>query len=183
MFTGSSSGAAKKAEARGPAMTRGRRPDQALRLAAAIAENRGHVQHVTGPLLICSIVIYCAGRVAHIRVKRMRHIRCSPGQIEREAGGELAALLMIASSPAISRELWLCSPTGKFRFFQVTGAGLAELDRDGRPLPEEKSSVQQKKSSGKTDYGKIKPAPSVNHDTPASAVVEQPGCETPPAAP
>lgn len=117
-------------------MTRGSRPIEAIRLATRIAEMRGEVQHFRhGPGMICTFVIYIAGLVAHIRIKRMRHIRCTVQWLEREAAEELAGLRMIASSPAISRELWICSPRGNFRFFRVMEDSLAELDRDGRLLP------------------------------------------------
>lgn len=117
-------------------MSRGRRPVEAIRLATLIAEKRGEVQHFRhGPGIICTFVIYCAGLVAHVRIKRMRHLRCSAQWLEREAAEELAALRIIASSSAISRELWICSPKGNFRFFRVCDGSLVELNRDGQPLP------------------------------------------------
>ncbi len=147
-FTRSSSSAKLPAADRSPAMTRGRPPVRALQRAAAIAENRGEVGEFTGRCRICSFVIYSAGLVSHARVKRMRHLRCTLGQLEREAGDELAALRMIASSPGISRELWVCSPRQTFRFFRITDNGLVELDRDGRPLPEEVSFTRKRQSRG-----------------------------------
>jgi hypothetical protein len=117
-------------------MTRGRRPIEAIRLATRIAEMRGEVQPFRhGPGMICTFVIYIAGLVAHVRIKRMRHIRCTVQWLEREAAEELAGLRMIASSLAISRELWICSPRGNFRFFRIMEDSLVELDRDGRLLP------------------------------------------------
>jgi hypothetical protein len=121
---------------RSPAMTRGRRPARAIQLATGIAEKRGEVQHFRhGPGMICNFVIYIAGLVAHVRIKRMRHLRCTMQWLEREAADELAALRIIASSPAISRELWICSPRGNFRIFCVMDDSLVELDRNGQPLP------------------------------------------------
>ena len=55
---------------------------------------------------------------------------------------------MIASSPAISRELWICSPRGLFRFFRLADAGLVELDRDGRALPVDASFSRKRENSG-----------------------------------
>jgi hypothetical protein len=113
-------------------MTRGRRPARAIELAIGIAEKRGEVQLFRhGPGMVCTFAIYIAGLVAHVRIKRMRHLRCSMQWLEREAADELAALRLIVSSPAISRELWICSPRGNFRFFRVSADSLAELDRDG----------------------------------------------------
>jgi hypothetical protein len=117
-------------------MTRGRRPARAIQLATGIAEKRGEVQHCRhGPGMICTFLIYIAGMVAHVRIKRLRHLRCSMQWLEREAADELNGLRIIASSPAISRELWICSPRGNFRFFRVLEDSLVELDRDGRLLP------------------------------------------------
>jgi len=117
-------------------MTRGRKPKEAIRSATRIAEQRGEVDLVRfRPGMICTFIIYCAGLVAHVRIKRMRHIRCSEQMLEREAAEELAALRLIASSQQISRELWIVSPRGKFRFFRIADDALVELDRDGRQLP------------------------------------------------
>jgi len=65
----------------------------------------------------------------------MRHLRCMLAWLEREAAEELAALRIIASSPAIARELCICSPRGNFRIFRVCDDGLVELDRDGQTPP------------------------------------------------
>jgi len=117
-------------------MPRGRKPKEAIRSALRIAEKRGEVDQVRfRPGMICTFIIYCAGLVAHVRVKRMRHIRCPEQTLEREAADELAALRIIASLPKISRELWICSPKGNFRFFRVMDDSPVELDRDGQPLP------------------------------------------------
>jgi hypothetical protein len=85
--------------------------------------------------MICSFVIYSIGLVAHVRVRRIERIRFAPEWLEREAAGDLAALRFIASSPEISRELWVCTPKGSFRFFRVLENSLVELDRSGNPLP------------------------------------------------
>lgn len=117
-------------------MPRGRKPKEAIRTAIRIAEKRGEVDLVRfRPGMICTFIIYCAGLVAHVRIKRMRHIQCTEQTLEREAADELAALRCIALSPQISRELWICSPRGNFRIFRVTSDSLVELDRDGQPLP------------------------------------------------
>jgi hypothetical protein len=117
-------------------MSRGRPPARALALAAGIAEKRGDVHHfLKAPGLICNFIIYLAGLVAHVRVMRVRHLRWTLASLERELGDALAGLRRIASSPVISRELWICSPRGLFRFFRIEPGGLVELDRDGRSLP------------------------------------------------
>ncbi|OPX63221.1 MULTISPECIES: hypothetical protein [unclassified Methanoregula] len=117
-------------------MTRGRKPKEAIRSAIRIAEKRGEVDLVRfRPGMIATLIIYCVGFVVHVRIKRMRHIRCSEQALELEASEDLAALRLIAESLQISRELWICSPRGNFRFFRVLADSLVELDRDGQPLP------------------------------------------------
>lgn len=117
-------------------MTRGRRPERTVERALEIAEKRGPVQQYQhGPGMICNFTIFIAGCLAQIRIKRVRHLRCSLQWLEREAAEELAGLRLIASSGEISRELWICAPHSGFRFFRICDTSLVELDRDGRPLP------------------------------------------------
>ena len=125
----------KRAAARGQPMTRGRPAARALALATGIAERRGEVQYfLQAPGLICNFVIYLAGLVAHVRVMRVRHLRCTLAWLEREVADALAGLRMIASSPAISRELWICSPRGIFRFFRIGRQRARGAGPDGRVL-------------------------------------------------
>jgi hypothetical protein len=117
-------------------MTRGRRPLVALNEAKRIAEKRGEVRHFQHERdRICNFVIYQPGLVALVRIKRVRRLRCSCEFLEREAAEDLAILRSIASCPAISRELWICSPKGSLRIFRVFDISLVELGRDGAPLP------------------------------------------------
>ncbi len=85
--------------------------------------------------MICTFVIYMIGLIAHVRIKRVERIRITPAWLEREAAEEIAALRFIVSSPEISRELWIYTPKGTFRFFRVLENSLVELDRSGNPLP------------------------------------------------
>jgi len=55
-------------------------------------------------------------------------------QIAGDFKDEIDKLRIIARDAAISAELWLRSKHGTWRFFLVTGAGLIEIDRDGKPL-------------------------------------------------
>ena len=117
-------------------MPRGRKPLIALSEAKHIAEKRGEVRHFRHePDMICNFVIYMIGLMAHVRVRRIERIRFTTDWLEREAAGDLAALRFIASSPEISRELWVYSPKSAFRFFRVLEHSLVELDRSGNPLP------------------------------------------------
>ena len=119
-------------------MARGRKPLIALSEAKHIAEKRGEIRYFRHePDMICSFVIYIVGLVAHVRIRRVERIRITPEWLEREAAADLAALRFIASSPEISRELWIYTPKGTFRFFRVLANSLAELDRNGQLMPDQ----------------------------------------------
>jgi hypothetical protein len=77
------------------------------------------------------------GLVAHVRIRRVERIRITPEWLEREAAADLASLRFIVSSPEISRELWIYTPKGTFRFFRVLASSLAELDRNGQLMPDQ----------------------------------------------
>ena len=119
-------------------MARGRKPLIALSEAKHIAEKRGEVRYFRHePDMICSFIIYIVGLVAHVRIRRVERIRITPAWLEREAAEDLAALRFIVSSPEISRELWVYTPKGTFRFFRVLANSLAELDRNGQLMPDQ----------------------------------------------
>lgn len=119
-------------------MARGRKPLIALSEAKHIAQKRGEVRYFRHePDMICSFVIYIVGLVAHVRIRRVERIRITPEWLERVAAEDLAALRFIASSPEISRELWIYTPKGTFRFFRVLANSLAELDRSGQLMPDQ----------------------------------------------
>jgi hypothetical protein len=129
-------------------MSRGRKPLIALSEAKHIAEKRGEVRHFRHePDMICSFVIYIIGLVAHVRVRRVERIRITPEWLEREAAADLAALRFIASSPEISRELWIYTPKGTFRFFRVLASSLAELDRSGQLMPDQPPVPKRRKGT------------------------------------
>ena len=114
-------------------MPRGRKPLIALSEAKHIAERRGEVRHFRHePDMICTFVIYIIGLVAHVRVRRVERIRFTAEWLEREAAEDLAALRFIASSPEISRELWVYTPKGAFRFLP----GARKFARGARPVRE-----------------------------------------------
>lgn len=117
-------------------MSRGRKPRMAIREAVSIAKKRGETrQFMEEPGMICNFVIYCIAFIAHVRIKRVTRVHCSPEWIEWEAADALASLRAIASGPGISRELWVYLPRGAFRFFRVTDTGIIELSRDGTVMP------------------------------------------------
>jgi hypothetical protein len=117
------------------AMTRGRQPIVAQEDAIPVAEKRGivmHYQHEPGSL--CDFSIMGPERIAFFRVKRVRRLCCAIEEIVRQFAPEIAALRMIVSVPAISREIWTCSPKGVFRFFRICETSIIELGRDGLPV-------------------------------------------------
>jgi len=117
-------------------MTRGRHPLRALEKAEEIAERRGLVhRYERGEGMIADFSVTIPACLAQVRLKRMRYVRCTLAWLERDAHDEIAGLRMFPSSREISRELWICSPKYLFRFFRVCDTGLAELGRDGEPLP------------------------------------------------
>ena len=129
-------------------MPRGRKPLIALGEAKHIAEKRGEARYFRHePDRICSFVIYITGLVAHVRVRRVERIRITPEWLEREATADLAALRFIASSPEISRELWIYTPKGLFRFFRVLADSVAELDRNGQLMPDQPPVPQRRRRS------------------------------------
>lgn len=96
--------------------------------------------------MICSFVIYMIGLVALVRIKRVERIRITPDWLERAAAEDLAALRFIVSSPEISRELWIYTPKGTFRFFRVLAGSLVELDRSGQPMPDQPPVPKRRKA-------------------------------------
>lgn len=117
-------------------MTRGRHPLRALDEAEEIAERRGLVhRYERGEGMLADFSIASPPCLGQVKIKRMRYTRCTLAWLERDAHDEIAGLRMFPSSREISRELWICSPKYLFRFFRVCDTGLAELGRDGEPLP------------------------------------------------
>lgn len=99
------------------------------------AQQRGLVQlfqHRKGN--VCDLSILSPGLVSLISVVRLIRLSSTPDEILYEFAGVIGRLRFIASSPAISRELWLRTPRGAWRFFRVLDDGIAELDRYGMPL-------------------------------------------------
>src|SRR5512136_1616278 len=116
-------------------MTRGRPPLQAQKDAAPIAKKRGEVwpyQPKSGST--CDFTIMSPGRVAFVCVKQTRRLRCTTVELTRKFSETITALQLIADSPVISRELWIRSPKGVWRFFRISNESFTELNNDGTPL-------------------------------------------------
>jgi hypothetical protein len=116
-------------------MSRGPRPHRALAEAIPIAQVRGVIQMSgLGPERIFDISIISRIPVAFVRVMFAPQILGAVTQIAGDFKDEISQLRIIARDAAITAELWLRSKHGTWRFFLVTGVGLVEIDRDGKPL-------------------------------------------------
>jgi hypothetical protein len=73
--------------------------------------------------------------LAFIRVSSCKQIHATVSEITEEFRDELLKLMMITAHDAVSRELWLRSRHGRWRFFRLAGRDLIELGRDGHLLP------------------------------------------------
>jgi hypothetical protein len=67
-------------------------------------------------------------------VKRLDRLTVTPEDILHDFAAEITLLRFIVSTPGVSRELWLRTPHGAWRFFRVLDDGIIELDRDGKVL-------------------------------------------------
>ena len=116
-------------------MSRGPEPQKAKEESLEIAGRRGHVQrymHRKGNL--CEFSIMCPGIVCFVTAMRLLKLSSTPEDILHDYAKVIGQLRFIASSPAISRELWLRTPRGAWRFFRVLSNSIIELDCSGMPL-------------------------------------------------
>lgn len=116
-------------------MTRGPEPKKAKEESLGIAGRRGHVQrylHRKGNL--CEFTILCPGLVCFVTAGRLVKLSSTPEDILHDYARVIGPLRFIPSSPGISREIWLRTPRGAWRFFRILDNGLLEIDRYGMPL-------------------------------------------------
>jgi hypothetical protein len=116
-------------------MTRGHPPRKAQKDATPIAEKRGEVwpyQPKSGSP--CDFTIISPGRVTFVCVKHIRRLRCTTNELLRKFPETIVALRLVVSSTTISRELWICSPRGAWRFFRIGNESVTELGTNGEPL-------------------------------------------------
>ncbi len=116
-------------------MSRGPHPGRTLAAALPIAEIRGMVHRIRSARgSLYDIVIATAVPVAFVRVKYADRIHLTLAETEEFYREAIDGLHAIVSTENISRELWLRSRHGTWRFFRVINIGLVELSRDGTPL-------------------------------------------------
>jgi hypothetical protein len=87
-----------------------------------------------GPENLYDFTIVSGIPVAFVRVSYCDRIHAPVPEIALEFRDELIRLCLVTLHEAISRELWLRSRHGTWRFFRFTGECLIELGRDGQPL-------------------------------------------------
>jgi hypothetical protein len=141
-------------------MSRGPQPLKAKEAALPIAERRGLVQryqHRRGN--ICDFSIMSPGLVSFVSPMRLIRLCSTPEDILHNYAKVIGQLRFIASSPGISRELWLRTPHGVWRFFRVLNDSIVELDRDGMPVANDTGAVKDPSPTTMTGpVAKAKPA-------------------------
>lgn len=111
------------------------RPRRALPDALPIAHRRGKVQLAeSGPDNMFNFTIVSPGLTTFVRVKFMPRILAAVEEILADFRDAIQRLRAIASGLQISRELWLRSKHGTWRFFRVTADGIFEIDDRGQAL-------------------------------------------------
>jgi hypothetical protein len=116
-------------------MTRGRPPQKALDDALPLAKTRGAIlQFQEEDVFECDFMILSADRFSIVRIKRTKHLWCTLGEMETQFSEAIMRLRRIPASAFVSRELWVWSQYGTWRFFRVEDAGIVEVDRDGKIL-------------------------------------------------
>ncbi len=116
-------------------MSRGPVPQTAKDEALPIAARRGLVMHYQRRRgNICDFSVMSPGLVSFVCAMRLILLTSTPGDILHDFAAAIGRLRFIASSPAISRELWLRTPRGAWRFFRVLDESILELGPDGLPL-------------------------------------------------
>jgi len=108
-------------------------PKKAIEAALPVARARGFVilcERHRGS--IASFVIAGPGGTAIVYVGRTRLLNNLPGDIEAQFGYGMAGLRRVPPAPGRSCELWACDYYGNLRFFRLEGAGVVEIDMNGR---------------------------------------------------
>lgn len=116
-------------------MTRGRQPTKNRDAGVAKAEARGAVmQFVPEAGMVCTFMIRGAGRIIFVRIKRADRLHCTVPELAADYDALIAGLRMLPGAGPVTRELWLYSKKGVWRYFRVTDSGIEETGPDGEPL-------------------------------------------------
>lgn len=118
------------------------RPHRALPDAIAIARQRGKVQVAVRDLeTYYHFTIDATTTGAFVRVRFTPRILASLADITYEFGEDIKKLRAIMRDVALTRELWLRSKHGTWRFFRVIADGIVEIDRHGQVLADKGGAV------------------------------------------
>jgi len=116
-------------------MKRGSPSYRALSDALPIARRRGTTQKaVRAPENLYDFTIVSVIPLAFVRVAYCSRIHAPAAELVNGFHDELSGLCRIPAHTGISRELWLRSRHGTWRFFRLTPDALVELGQDGMPL-------------------------------------------------
>jgi hypothetical protein len=117
-------------------MTKGRPATTGVDDAVVIARKRGCVMRIVyGLESTCDLFIRTAACVVFVKTRRTDKIVAAVKEIEHACQDLIAELRLFPASAQILLELWIYSKHGTYRFFRIGEAGLAEVDRDGMPVP------------------------------------------------
>ncbi len=109
-------------------MSRGPNSAKALAEALAIAGRRGSVILIQqGRESPCNFQIVGRRESVFVTVKMSRNIRGSAQDFEARYREDVFRLRMIFGSPNVRKELWVRSRYGRWRFFEITDTGIAEV--------------------------------------------------------
>ena len=113
-------------------ITPSQRPRKTIPDAISLARLRGMVQ-ITGNRreVLYHFAIIAAGMVAFVRARFAERIMATPEEIAAEFQSDIARLRAVVESASNSRELWLRSRHGSWRFFRIIADTLVEISRDG----------------------------------------------------
>lgn len=119
-------------------MSRGPPSHRARAEAIPVARRRGTIQMAAcGQENLYDFAIVSSLPVAFVRVSYCARIHTPIAVIKNDFEDLLIRLSRISRHDAISRELWLRSRHGTWRFFRLAENVLVELGWDGLPLPGE----------------------------------------------
>ncbi len=117
-------------------MTAEARPRRTIPDALSLARLRGKVQvNGTRREALYHFAIVAAGLVAFVRARFAEQILATPEEFALEFRDDITRLRAVVEAATNSRELWLRSRHGTWRFFRIIADRLVEIGRDGQVLP------------------------------------------------
>jgi hypothetical protein len=116
-------------------MSRGPPSRRALAEAIPLAERRGTFQLAgRGPEKLFDFAIVSTMPIVFVKVCSCSRIHAPVTELMMKFQDRLIRMRMIPDHASISREIWLRSRHGRWRFFRLAGESLAEQGQDGQPL-------------------------------------------------